>query len=268
MPVRLRLRVQNRFVFNEAVFLCLGGKVLCDYSEIYLYLFGEKEFLGVIKHCSRDVGSGCVREIPDIKSLNNIEKMDDERIVMPADYRDILIASEKIKFSMPSDLQTGSLLRTLVGSKLNGVFLELGTGTGLSLSWILDGIDDGSRVVSIDNNEDYLSIAKKYFESDSRVAILCEDAYTWIRANQTEKFDLIFADAWPGKYETIDETLNLLKPGGLYIIDDMLPQSNWPVNHQENVDRLVGYLEKRTDLRLTKMNWSTGLIIVTKKNSV
>lgn len=45
----------------------------------------------------------------------------------------------------------------------------------------------------------------------------------------------------------------------------MLPQPNWSVGYQENVDRLVSYLETRTDLRLTKMNWSTGLVLVAKK---
>lgn len=75
---------------------------------------------------------------------------------------------------------------------------------------------------------------------------------------------MIFADAWPGKYETLDETLKMLKVGGFYIIDDMLPQPNWPTGHQENVNRLVRYLDTRTDLRLTRMNWSTGLIIMTK----
>ena len=33
---------------------------------------------------------------------------------------------------------------------------------------------------------------------------------------------LSFADAFPGKYELLDETLNLLKTGGsLYIVDDI-----------------------------------------------
>jgi predicted O-methyltransferase YrrM len=165
---------------------------------------------------------------------------------------------------MPSDLQTGSLLRTLVASKPCGQFLELGTGTGLSLSWISEAMDDKSKVVSIDNSESYLFIARKHFEHDDRVTILCKDGSQWIKENQDRKFDLIFADAWPGKYETLDETINLLNYGGIYIIDDMLPQPNWPENHQNNVDRLVNYLDTRTDIKLTKMNWSTGLIIVTK----
>jgi predicted O-methyltransferase YrrM len=85
-----------------------------------------------------------------------------------------------------------------------------------------------------------------------------------LKNNQDQKFDLIFADAWPGKYSTLDETLSMIKTSGFYIIDDMLPQPNWPDAHDENVKKLVNYLEARPDLRFTKMNWSTGLIIATK----
>ncbi|HTQ64633.1 MAG TPA: class I SAM-dependent methyltransferase [Puia sp.] len=190
--------------------------------------------------------------------------MNDNDIRVPGNFPAIRSESEKIKFSMPSDLQTGSLLRTLVASKPNGKFLELGTGTGLSLSWIVEAMDSGSTVITIDNNEDYISIAGKYFGKDPRVTIICEDGNKWIEKNQDLKFDLIFADAWPGKYEKAEETFNLLEKGGFYIIDDMLPQPNWPEGHEENVTRLLGWLDTRTDIRLTNMNWSTGIIIVTK----
>ena len=77
-------------------------------------------------------------------------------------------------------------------------------------------------------------------------------------------FDLIFADAWPGKYSEIDEVLDLIKVGGFYIVDDMTKQPNWPEGHEENVKSLVAYLEKREDLTLTKLNWSTGVIMAVK----
>ena len=66
-------------------------------------------------------------------------------------------------------------------------------------------------------------------------------------------------------FDCKNEILDLIKVGGLYIIDDMLAQPNWPDGHQENVDKLIEYLEKRKDFNLTKMNWSTGIIIATKK---
>jgi predicted O-methyltransferase YrrM len=190
--------------------------------------------------------------------------MNDTSIKLPENYKSIQEASEKINFSMPSDLQTGSLLRTLIASKPQGRFLELGTGTGLSLSWITESMDKESIVISIDNSEEYTSVAREFFKTDPRVKILCTDANEWLKNNPGQKFDLIFADAWPGKYSALDEALDMVKTGGFYIIDDMLPQPNWPETHGENVERLINYLETRQDLRFTKMNWSTGIIIVAK----
>src|ERR1700712_4517036 len=140
--------------------------------------------------------------------------MNDTKIELPTNYNEIQTASKEISFSMPSDLQTGALLRTLVASKPNGNFLELGTGTGLSLAWIVEGMDKNSTVISIDNNEEFQSIAKEHFGTNANVKIFCADGSEWIKANQHKKFDLIFADAWPGKYETLDETLALVKIGG------------------------------------------------------
>ena len=42
-------------------------------------------------------------------------------------------------FSLASESQTESWLRTLAAKKIVGAFLELGTSTGLSTAWILAG---------------------------------------------------------------------------------------------------------------------------------
>ena len=84
-------------------------------------------------------------------------------------------------------------------------------------------------------------------------------------SDKGNKFDLIFADAWPGKYSELDEILEFLTVGGIYIIDDMLAQPNWPKGHDDLVNELIEKLENRDDLQLTKLNWSTGIIIAVKK---
>ena len=68
----------------------------------------------------------------------------------------------------------------------------------------------------------------------------------------------------PGKYTQLDDALALLKLGGLYVIDDLLPQPTWPEGHSAKVPALIAALEGRKDLRITKLNWSTGLIIATR----
>lgn len=183
---------------------------------------------------------------------------------IPNIHSEIERKSSEIGFTMPSDLYIGTLLKTLMSSKPNGRFLELGTGIGLSLSWMIDGMNEGSKLITVDNDPKLIAIAKHYFGKDKRVEIVCEDGTEWIKSYAGEKFDLIFADAWPGKYSETDEVLDLIKVGGLYIIDDMAAQPNWPEGHDKNVDRLVSYLENREDFNLTKMDWSTGLIIAVK----
>ncbi|MFT6319798.1 MAG: hypothetical protein ACJAT4_000715 [Granulosicoccus sp.] len=42
-------------------------------------------------------------------------------------------------------------------------------------------------------------------------------------------------------------------------------QPNWLDGHQKQVDSLIEFLENRTDFNLTKMNWSTRIILATKK---
>ena len=100
---------------------------------------------------------------------------------------------------------------------------------------------------------------------DRRVRFHVGSVVDFLKLAKGQRYDLIFADAWPGKYDHVAEALDLLQGGGLYIIDDMLPQPNWPADHAPKVPRVIAVLEQRADLLITKMCWSTGLIVVTKK---
>jgi predicted O-methyltransferase YrrM len=183
---------------------------------------------------------------------------------LPHVYKQIKEATDELGFSMASDLLTGRLLRTLAASKPSGRLLELGTGTGLATAWIADGLDENSSLLSIDNDELLLNVARKYIK-DRKVEILRADAYEWIANYKGKKFDFIFADAMPGKYDLFEETIDMLNKGGYYIIDDMLPQPNWPLGHDEKVNDLTVKLEERKDMVITKLNWSTGIVIAVKK---
>jgi predicted O-methyltransferase YrrM len=183
----------------------------------------------------------------------------------PDAYATINQATIESGFTMASDVLTCSLLRTLASTKPSGKFLELGTGTGLSTSWILDGMDSSARLTSIDDDKSFLSIAEKYLGDDERLNLICSDGGDWIAKNKHVTFDYIFADTWHGKYLMLEETLAMLGKGAFYIIDDMLPQPNWPEGHEERVYHLISTLENRMDITITKQNWATGIIIAAKK---
>lgn len=193
--------------------------------------------------------------------------MNDTKIQdIPSIYPQIIAKSEEIGFTMPSDLYIGTLLKTLISSKPKANLLELGTGIGLSLCWMIEGMDENSRLISVDNDPALIQIAQEFFGRDKRVKIVCEDGSTWIKNYTGGSFDLVFADAWPGKYSEIDEILALIKIGGFYVIDDMTAQPNWPEGHEDKVKGLIDYLETREDFTLTKMNWSTGVILAVKNS--
>jgi len=182
----------------------------------------------------------------------------------PPSLNTLIEKTSELGFSMGSDSLTGSFLRTLTASKPGGRILELGTGTGIALSWIISGMDQNASVISIDNDQTVLAVASQYLGEDKRVEIICEDGFSWLDRYSGPGFDIIFADAWPGKFYLLNETLDLLNTGGFYLIDDLSIQDNWPAGHTEKVDLLIEQLEAIEYVQLTILNWSTGLILATK----
>ena len=149
--------------------------------------------------------------------------------------------------------------------KPGGRLLELGTGTGLSTCWILDGMNPDAHLISVDNDENVIAVARKHLGTDTRVKFVCEDGAKFLTTIIGQRFDFIFADTWPGKFTQLDEALCLLAPSGIYVIDDLLPQPNWREGHAPKVPRLIEALEMRQELFVTKLNWATGLVVATRK---
>jgi predicted O-methyltransferase YrrM len=194
--------------------------------------------------------------------------MNDLSYVQPPDtLARILKRTSELGFELASEDRTGALLRTLAASKPGGRFLELGTGTGVATAWVLDGMDSTSELFSIDVNSDFQAAAGEALGSDGRLMLICEDAVAFLKRQPAASFDFVFADAMRGKYENLDEALRVVRPGGFYIIDDMLPQSNWPEGHSTRVLALLETLSARPDFEITPMSWASGLVLAVRKPS-
>ena len=189
---------------------------------------------------------------------------DSSEIQVPERYQAILAHSRAAQFRMNSDLLTGSFLRTLAASKPGSAFLELGTGAGLGTCWILAGMDAGSSLVSVENDPQVLAIAREEIGADRRLTLIEADGADFL-GSCGERYDFIYADAWPGKYSQLNLALNLVKPGGIFLVDDMLPQPNWPAGHDAKVAELIARLEALPDFCVTKLGWSTGLILCVRR---
>jgi len=167
-------------------------------------------------------------------------------------------------FTMASEPKVGSLLAALVASKPNGRFLELGTGTGHGTAWLLAGMDSMSTLETVDTDRDVVAVARRHLGADRRVQFHVMDGTEFLRRSSAQ-FDLIYADAWPGKFTELDKALSLLRPGGMYVIDDLLPQPNWPEGHAPRVPALIEDIERRHELITVRLAWASGLMLVVRR---
>lgn len=189
----------------------------------------------------------------------------DNQSALPESWAEIGRRTAALGFDMPSEADTGAMLRLLAASKPGGRLLELGTGTGLATACLIAGLDGAATLVSIDSDAGVQTVARGCLDHDPRVTFIVGDGLDFVRSQPSAIFDLIFADAWPGKYDGLDETLALLRPGGLYVIDDMLPQPNWPEGHQSRVGDLTARLKSHADIATCSLSWASGLIIAARR---
>jgi len=190
----------------------------------------------------------------------------DNAAALPESWREIGARTAALGFAMPSEPDTGAMLRLLAATKPGGSLLELGTGTGLATVCLAAGMSADATLLSVDTDKRVQSVAREALAHDPRVSFVVADGLDVIRGQARGSFDLIFADAWPGKYEGLEEALALLAPGGIYVVDDMLPQPNWPDNHQARVDDLTGRLRSHPDLATVSLSWASGLVISARRS--
>jgi predicted O-methyltransferase YrrM len=188
-------------------------------------------------------------------------------ISMPPQLSSIRERTLEIQFPMASEPLVGAMLRVLVASKPNGRFLELGTGTGISTAWLLSGMDAGSTLISVDNDRRVQEVAGNSLRADGRLTLVTSGGLEFLRDQAPESFDFVFADAIPGKYEGLEEALAVVKVGGFYVIDDMLPQPNWPDGHAAKIPALIERLASEANFVILPLVWASGVVLAVRKHS-
>jgi len=184
-------------------------------------------------------------------------------ITHPLVVETLLAEASKHGFDQSCAPATGALLRTLAASKPKGRLLNLGTGFGVSSAWLLDGMSDDAELWTVDIDHAGSAVAKTHL--DQRLRIIVEDAASFMQGAHAlgQRFDLIFADAMPGKYEHLDLALNLLAIGGIYVVDDLSPTRGWTEGAALAAD-LAKAIDADPRLVSLNLDWSTGHLLAVR----
>ena len=105
------------------------------------------------------------------------------------------------------------------------IVVEVGTYTGYSCLCLAEGLKKNGKIITIEKDEEFASIAKKFFDRSKykeKISLIIEDATKAIE-NINEKIDLAFIDADKVNYtKYYDILFPKLKTGGLIVADNVL----------------------------------------------
>jgi demethylmenaquinone methyltransferase/2-methoxy-6-polyprenyl-1,4-benzoquinol methylase len=129
--------------------------------------------------------------------------------------------AEERGFALSCDPAVGRLLASLAAAvPREGRILELGTGSGVGLAWLVHGLAGRSDVetVSVDVDE---PLQQAVAALGWPLGVRFELGDGAELAGSLGRFDLVFADAPGGKLEGLDASIGALSPGGVLVVDDM-----------------------------------------------
>ena len=165
------------------------------------------------------------------------------------------LASETRKLGNVAQMQIakeqGQFLEIIVKISNAKSCLEIGRFTGLSTLYLARGLPKDGHIFTVDTSDEFLSIAKKYWDRDGQAAKIKSiiGAGTEVMQSFIDRqyqFDIIFIDADKNNYPNYYElALSLVPSNGIIIIDNML----W---HGDVADRSISDSQTQTirDLNL------------------
>ena len=177
---------------------------------------------------------------------------------------------------VPAD--TAQLLKTLLHIIKPRRILEIGTAIGYSAILMAKNTPDDTEIITLERYEKVADIAiNNIFEAgfEKKVRVVkgeAADIINWLDG----EFDMVFMDGAKGQYiEFLPRVLELLKPGGVLITDDVLYnepniEENATTRHRKYtiVQRLRTYLEvicNHPELETTVIQAGEGIAVSYKK---
>ncbi|MEZ4701203.1 MAG: class I SAM-dependent methyltransferase [Rhodothermales bacterium] len=175
--------------------------------------------------------------------------------------------------SAPEQVQFMQLLVKMLGARRT---LEIGVYTGYSALGVALALPDDGRLVACDVSETYTSVGRPFWEEagvahkiDLHLAPAVDTLDALLAAGQAGTYDFAFIDADKSGYDAYYERcLQLLRPGGLIALDNMLRRGRVLDIQDEDtraIDRLSRKLkgDERIDLCLVPI--ADGMTMALKR---
>jgi predicted O-methyltransferase YrrM len=143
-----------------------------------------------------------------------------DRSGLPQLVQKALQVADRRSFEISCAPHTGRLLRLLAAGRPGARVAEIGTGVGVGSAWLLSGLDQAGRLVTVELDSGRAAGARELFEGDRRVTVLQGD---WRLVLEHGPFDLLFPDVGPVKRDEPEALLAAMAPGGLILLDDLTP---------------------------------------------
>jgi predicted O-methyltransferase YrrM len=166
-------------------------------------------------------------------------------------------------FRYSCEPETGALLAVLAGAvRPGGRIVEIGTGAGVGLAWLVSGLGSRTDVelvsVELDPATHELAAGAPW---PSYVRLLLGD----VLALPVGDADLIFADAQGGKWTGLDRTVAALRPGGVLLVDDMRAAPGTDPAVRRAIDGVRETLLSSPELNAVAITWASGLILCSRR---
>lgn len=156
------------------------------------------------------------------------ERFDQDALADPI-LADAYIAGDRSP-APPVEPAAGATLRFLAAAVGARSVVEVGTGYGASGLWLLRGMNTDGILTSVDVNGAYQEHARELFSragfGAGRARLIRGSAHEVLPRLTDGGYDLVFVDADEASYSFfLDETLRLLRPGGLLVFNNALAAS-------------------------------------------
>jgi predicted O-methyltransferase YrrM len=176
---------------------------------------------------------------------------------------------------VPIQAGGGAALRFLAAVVGARHVVEIGTGTGVSGTWLLRGMTPDGVLTSIDIEAEHQRLARLTLDeagfTGSRVRLINGPALEVLPRLTSAAYDLVFVDALKREYvDYLGEALRILRPGGLVAFDNALWRGKVadPMVRDEDtlaLRRLGGMLRDEETLVPILLPVGDGLLVALKR---